>query len=364
MTDTLKLRMGELDLGDLAILDAGDIEGLADNPISHPLNVDNRGAAPRLLYRDLRGLNRENGRDSNSAVYELNLGAILAATAVVFTTPLIAYPTTVSMLLLLSNETQAGKVDENLRLVLIDPARDGNVERAALAGNEQYEAVHHAADNEALALVPVNETAVDFNALIRHAMQHQAVLDVGLPVPEQELSNLHLKLLDDMAFDKDGVFYFRDAMTGEADFLFDRQDEFDEVQIELNLQGGEFYMLDEGEELVDLPNREVLSTFEVGSSLTINSRDVDLEGTFSRLVILADGSADKALLSVEIQVGQQVVMEEVFQITLKPILPELSEETDTPVALDTGSGLPEDELLEDVGDIDGAGFSDPAIEIL
>ena len=47
MTDTLKLRMGELDLGDLAILDAGDIEGLADNPISHPLNVDNRGAAPR-----------------------------------------------------------------------------------------------------------------------------------------------------------------------------------------------------------------------------------------------------------------------------------------------------------------------------
>ena len=251
-----------------------------------------------------------------------------------------------------------------MRLVLIDPARDGNVERAALAGNEQYEAVHHAADNEALALVPVDETAVDFNALIRHAMQHQAVLDVGLPVPEQELSNLHLKLLDGMAFDQDGVFYFRDAMIGEADFLFDRQDEFDEVQIELNLQGGEFYMLDEGEELVDLPNREVLSTFEVGSSLTINSRDVDLEGTFSRLVILADGSADKALLSVEIQVGQQVVVEEVFQITLKPILPELSEETDTPVALDTGSGLPEDELLEDVGDIDGAGFSDPAIEIL
>ena len=32
--------------------------------------------------------------------------------------------------------------------------------------------------------------------------------------------------------------------------------------------------------------------------------------------------------------------------------------------LDTGSGLPEDEYLEDVGDIDGAGFSDPAIEIL
>ena len=249
-------------------------------------------------------------------------------------------------------------------MLTIEGLRHGNVERAALAGNEQYEAVHHAADNEALALVPVDETAVDFNALIRHAMQHQAVLDVGLPVPEQELSNLHLKLLDDMAFDKDGVFYFRDAMTGEADFLFDRQDEFDEVQIELNLQGGEFYMLDEGEELVGLPNREVLSTFEVGSSLTINSRDVDLEGTFSRLVILADGSADKALLSVEIQVGQQVVVEEVFQITLKPILPELSEETDTPVAMDTGSGLPEDELLEEVGEIDGNEFSDPAIEIL
>lgn len=155
MTDTLKLRMGELDLGDLAILDAGDIEGLADNPINHPLNVDNRGAAPRLLYRDLRGLNRENGPDSNGAVYELNLGAILA-----------------------------------------------------------------------------------------------------------------------------------------------------------------------------------------------------------------DGSADKALLSVEIQVGEQVIVEDVFQITLKPILSESSEETETLVDLDTGSGLPEDEFLEDVGDIDGAGFSDPAIEIL
>lgn len=338
MTDTVEVRLGGVELGDLPVLDKDEIEDANGNPLSHPLALASRGDELRLFYRDFRALNRDN------SAYEISLGSVIAASAVIFSVPLVAAPSTVSILLLLSQEGQAAQVDDDVKLVLIEPARDGDVDLAQFADAAKQAALANAASVKAVEMTPVHYEAVDANALIRLALQHQALTDVTLPVPEQEVQDLVLKLPDNLTFKEDGILYFRDIMNGEADFLFSGQQEFEDISLSLVLTNAVFYMLEEGEDietqfdewhsdpdaLADLPSELPLTPATTG----------DLENVLSRLVIFSEDPLKEVTLRIDVFIGPRLVLEE--ELTIHSPVEEAEK-----APIDDELGLPDEEFYAD-----------------
>lgn len=316
MTDSLTINLGGVELGEVDMIDEVALPDLSSNELSSPLILTNQKAAPSLRYRHL-----SNGQRDNFSAYEINLGVVIAASTVVFSMPLIAASATVSMLLLLNGESKAAEAPdtENLNLILVEPARDGNIEMASLANNIQHTSLLEASQTQSPYLVPVDGDAADIGALIRNAMQKQAVIDVNLPLPEEVLNQFALKFPENLAFDEDGVLYIRDTLTGDEDVLLVNESEYSGLLFNMSVTGGLFYLLEDDDELVpsfiykDVDDSEIN---EQETSTFIEFYQDDVETILSRLVVIADDDVASVEVSVTVEFKGQILFEDVMSIAV------------------------------------------------
>lgn len=340
MTTDMKLKLGSLDLGVLPILDASALPDLATNGLHNFLVLARQKGEFDLRYRHISTV--ESNANSN---YELSLGAIIAASAVVFSTPLAAAPSQVATLLLVRPPNRAENGTEQLQAVLVNPSRDGNIDTARLADGAQQDALPNAVADDAVELVPVQAETANMAALIRHALLSEANIDVRLPVAEEELPTIELKLPKNLTFDEDGVFYFRDILDGGHDVLLIDENEFTDLQFEISIFGGVFYQLEDDEEFI----ASYLTDGETGADDDTTTKIAfhlsDIEASMSSLAVIANPNAENVRIEVTVYLQDQLIFEETVIFDVKP---PVTHELD---AIDVNQGLPDDDL--DVFDKDG-----------
>lgn len=207
---TLKFDIGELSLGEVSLIDLSSLPDAEGPTVRNPLALNNNGTHPVLRYRQFQAA----PRDGDLATFNIDLGVVAAASSIVFSSALVSTPAIMTVLLLLSQESEAGSGQENEpSAILIEPARDGNTQNGRIADQALYEAL--LATKSAAKVKPVATDVADMMALIETSLKQNATIEIAIPVPESELTDIEMKLPRNIQFDEDGVFYFRDVLSGE-----------------------------------------------------------------------------------------------------------------------------------------------------
>lgn len=280
MTNTLNIGLNGLNLGPVALLNLADLPQVAQSPFHNSLQLHHQDAKLHLRHR---ASPQKLQRDQS---FEVELGVVLAASAIVFASPLATVPKELTLLLLLQK------------------------------------------------VAAVTDDQVNIMDLVRAALLTGAYDEIDIPLNAEALLDIEFELPLELNFDADGLFYFRDVMNGEADFLFSHQSDFRAASVEISVTDGELFLLEGDEQFLDVSD----GVIEGGFSSTTISLD-GAERFFSRLVVQLDDKAEKADLGIEITVGSQVIVATNIAIHKTDI----EDEPDQPI--DDLSGLPEDEVI-------------------
>lgn len=334
MTNDVKIKLGSLDLGTLKVLDASALPDLATNGLHNFLALVRAKGELELRYRHMSPVER--GPNSNSS-YELNLGTVLAASAVVFSTPLAAAPSQVAAMLLVRAPSRSENASEQLQIILVHPSRDGNIDTARLADDVQQDALRDAIAEDAVKLASVEAETANMAALIRQALLGEANIDIRLPIDEEDLPAIELKLPENLAFDEEGVFYFRDVLDGGHDVLLTDESEFTDLQFEISVVGGVFYQLEDDEEFIAsyLSDGETVTDDETKTKIAFHLKDI--EASLSRLVVIADQNSENVRVDITVFNQEQLILENSVTIELAPPKEEALG------YIDLNEGLPEDD---------------------
>lgn len=226
--------------------------------------------------------------------------------------------------------------------MIVEPARNGD-EYAAHSVDEVKVAAVKKAVREGpgleLAVLPENPPT-DLAELVKYLFTSQFLMDLDLPVQMVGDGPLTPTLPDSLLADADGRFYLRDVLNGEADFLFEGQDAFGDLHIQIKAEGGYFILLEEGEELIN--HRLVEENVEQTS---ISSRQIgDIEHFLSRLVVQLDGE-ERAEITISTYSQDDLLFEQIINIARLEDFDEILEEQgDILLAADSAlqtDGVPE-----------------------
>lgn len=333
---TLKFDIGELSLGEVSLIDLSSLPDAEGPTVRNPLALNNNGTHPVLRYRQFQAA----PRDGDLATFNIDLGVVAAASSIVFSSALVSTPAIMTVLLLLSQESEAGSGQENEpSAILIEPARDGNTQNGRIADQALYEAL--LATKSAAKVKPVATDVADMMALIETSLKQNATIEIAIPVPESELTDIEMKLPRNIQFDEDGVFYFRDVLSGEQNLLVNREEDFADLQFVLTiLSGGVFYRLADDEEYAPEDALDFGSvdgaddTFRV---LRVSAENAESE--LSRGLIIAAGHAEEVQLEFNVYAAGQLVFIEILVGDLSGVA-EHAQNTD----IDTSAGLPDEDI--------------------
>lgn len=292
MTYGLKMSMNGLDLGTVQLVDVTQFVDKGSSPLANPLSYVLHGETAVLRYR-----NPSYQPEPALNGYELSLGMIIAAAAIVYTSPLSELPPSLAMVLLIRDPSRADDADEGLRVIIIEPGRTGEADVAHVAEPEKIMAIKKAMREEFEMDVSVLPEHVpsDLTKLAEHLIADRVLLDLELPVDISANEPINLNLLDSFHGEGDGRFYFRDILSGEADFFFTGQDDYDDLELLVETENGYLTLLSADEQLVN-PRSEA----EAPQVQSMSSDDVgDIEHFLARLVLNLDGNKEiDVLLSV------------------------------------------------------------------
>lgn len=327
MTNTLNIGLNGLNLGPVALLNLADLPQVAQSPFHNSLQLHHQDAKLHLRHR---ASPQKLQRDQS---FEVELGVVLAASAIVFASPLATVPKELTLLLLQKAVADQDEMAEP-ELVLIAPSRDGNSDLARPVDAVQQKLLLDAVQQQDIKVAAVTDDQVNIMDLVRAALLTGAYDEIDIPLNAEALLDIEFELPLELNFDADGLFYFRDVMNGEADFLFSHQSDFRAASVEISVTDGEFFLLEGDEQFLDVSDGVIEGGF---SSATISLDGA--ERFFSRLVVQLDDKAEKADLGIEITVGSQVIVATNIAIHKTDI----EDEPDQPI--DDLSGLPEDEEI-------------------
>lgn len=337
MPHGLKMTLGGLELGLVQLIDLDGFADKGDNPMINPLTYAAKGAPPILRYR-----NPNYVPEGSQSAYEISLGMVIAATVIVYSSAHVQTPASVAMALLMRDPSRADEADEGLRALIVEPARNGD-EYAAHSVDEVKVAAVKKAVREGpgleLAVLPENPPT-DLAELVKYLFTSQFLMDLDLPVQMVGDGPLTPTLPDSLLADADGRFYLRDVLNGEADFLFEGQDAFGDLHIQIKAEGGYFILLEEGEELIN--HRLVEENVEQTS---ISSRSTgDIEHFLSRLVVQLDGE-ERAEITISTYSQDDLLFEQIINIARLEDFDEILEEEDD-ILLAADSALQTEALPE------------------
>ncbi len=330
MTNTLNIGLNGLNLGPVALLNLADLPQLAQSPFHNSLQLHHQDKKLHLRHRPAP---QKQQRDQN---YETELGVVLAASAIVFVGPLVTTPKEMTLLLLVQKAMNGPDDVPAPELVLIAPSRDGDAGLARPVDVAQQKLLLDAMQDQQVEFTPVADEHADSIDLVRLSLLTGAYQEVDLPLNGQALLDIEFELPLELSFDADGLFYFRDVMNGEADFLFSHQSDFRAATVEVSIIDGELFLLEDDEEYLDASDGLMHGGF---TSFTIDLAGA--EGFFSRLVVQLNEEADKANLGIEVLVGAQVI------VSSNIIIHEADSDVEDNPIIDDASGLPEEDDMQD-----------------
>lgn len=250
-------------------------------------------------------------------VYELNLGVILAATAIVFSRPLGEQTNySVGMLVLVQDETRHYAPDEGLRAALIEPARNGDDKTAKIAHAELLAALRqHASEAGALEMMVVtptdSDTDLDVSALVLQLLRTANIEDIALTI-DGDMPIVELKLPHDAEFNSNGVLYVRDLLSGENNVLFDGQEAFADLYVVLRAENSGLYLLDDEDYDVDpddISQDNLQDTISSRDHTESTYNQSELEGFISRVVLVSGSDDVVSVLQVLVYAASKVVGE-------------------------------------------------------
>ena len=341
MTDTLNIGLKGLNLGPVALLNLADLPHVAQSPFHNSLQLHHQDAKLHLHHR---AAPQKLQRDQN---YETELGVVLAASAIVFVGPLASAPKEMTLLLLVQKALNGVDEVPEPELVLIAPSRDGNSDMARPVDAAQQKVLLDAVQDQQIEFAPVADDQTNSIDLVRTSLLTGAHQEVDLPLNGQALLDIEFELPLELSFDADGLFYFRDVMNGEADFLFSHQSDLRATTVEFSITDGEMFLLDDDEEFL-----EAFDGLREGGFTDFTIDLAGAEGFFSRLVVQLNEEAEKASLGIEVFFGAQVIVATNIAIHKSP------EDDADNLIIDETSGLPDDDALPDMAPIDSGLFSD------
>jgi hypothetical protein len=333
MTDTLNISLNGLYLGPVALVNLALAPQVETSPFHNSLQLHQQDAKLHLRHRLPP---QKFHRDQN---FEVELGVVLAASAIVFASPLATVPKEVTLLLLVQSAAAEQEEMAEPELILVAPSRDGNADLARPVDAAQQKALHDAVEQQEIKFIPIDEAHADMIDLVRSALLSGAHDEIDMPLDAEALLGVEFELPLELNFDADGLFYFRDVMNGEADFLFSQQSDFRAASVEISITDGALYLLDEDEEYLDAAD----GALEGGFSNVVIDLD-KAEGFFSRLVVQLDNQAGEANLGIEIFVGAQVLVSADIVIQKADLMPDIDG------VIDDQGGLPENEILSEEQD--------------
>ena len=331
MTDTLNISLNGLHLGPVALINLAALPQVEASPFHNSLHLYQRDAN---LYLRHRAPPQKTPRDQN---FEAELGVILAASAIVFASPLVTVPKEMALPLLVQKPIDDIDEAPEPELVLIAPSRDGNSDLARPVDAAQQKVLLNAVQQQEIKFVPVDTEQNDIYDLVRTALLTGAHEEVDVPLGEQVLLGFESKLPLDLHFDADGLFYFRDVMNGEADFLFSQQSSFRAASIEISVTNGELFLLDEDQEYFDASGGLIEGGF---SSATVEIEKA--ESFFSRLVVQLREEAEKVDIGIEITTASQEII-----VATNIVIHAVDIDTEPAPIIDDRVGLPDDEILSE-----------------
>lgn len=359
MKKALSIDLSGMDLGTVPLIDFAGLpipaseRNIADQQLRNPLSLVNNGNGPVLRYRYIQsGL-----REGDLSAYNIDLGVIAAASSVIFLSPLVGTPPTMTLLMLLQNQEQAEEEGEGVSAILVEPARDGSLHNARIADEAQQEAL---LTGKAKANVkPTEQLASSLPELINRALEEDAVMEITVAVPRQALVDIEMKLPEAVTFDDDGAFYFRDVLDGEGNLLLNDEESFANLHFMMKIiSGGYFYRLEDDEETVPeyLFDPETADEDEFFTEFNVLAEKAEAE--LSRLVVIVSGDEmQELLIEFEVYSGDQFI----FSDTI--VRESVATFADTEL-IDTTSGLPEHDFARDSGVSEDDDFDNYPLEIL
>ena len=285
MTYGLKMSMNGLQLGTVRLLDLDQFADKGNNPLANPLQYSVQGATPVLRYR-----NPSYQLESVQGGYELALGAVIAAAAIIYSSHLLSTPTSLAIVMLVRDVSRADGADEGLRVIVVEPGRTGDSDVAHPVDEPKMAAVKKAVRESTELEVSVlpDDAPADIAQLVKFLVTKDMAIDVDVPLQTTSHEALVLNLPDSVTADADGRFYFRDALTGEADFLFEGQNAHPDLNLLVEADGGHLTLLGEDEKLVNLRHDA-----QESPTASLSSKDVgDIEHFLTRLVLNLDGGKE------------------------------------------------------------------------
>ena len=359
MKKTLTLELNGMDIGTVPLSDMADlpIPALEGNPtdqqLRNPLSLVNNGNGLVLRYR-----HTQNGiRESDLSAYNIDLGVVAAASSVIFVSPLVDAPPTMTLLMLLQNQQQADQEGEGVSAILVEPARDGNLHNARIADEALQEAL--LAGKAKANVKPTDQQATSMPELINRALQEDAVLEITVAAPQRALANIEMKLPEALSFDDDGAFYFRDVLDGQDNLLLNDEEAFVNLRFMMKIvSGGYFYRLEDDEETVPdyLYDPETADEDEFFTEFNVLAENAEAE--LSRLVVIvSDDESQELLIEFEVYSGDQFI----FSDTI--VRKSVATLADTQ-PIDTTGGLPEHDFMSDGGVAEDDDFEKYSLDIL
>jgi hypothetical protein len=302
MTDVVNLNLGGLALGPVSLLDMSGFSANGDNPSSSPLVLSHGGDGKQvfLRYRNPTYANNENGL----AAYEISLGAVLAATAIVYSSSTASAGSGMAVLLLLQETASAQQADEGLRALIIEPLSDGDTSYVHVLEDDQVEALLALQSEFTTTVLPADAPA-DLASLVSYLQSQQAPIDISAQQLPDAAEDVQIELPDTVTFDADGVFYFRDILVGEADFLSAGMADAEDLSVAVHAEDATLFLLLDDEDYFNLAyyDETDLETSYASGPLS------DVEGFLARLVVLASGTG-AASLRIEFYLGDELIAAE------------------------------------------------------
>lgn len=248
MSYNLKMSIDGLGLGAVQLI---DLTGFADgenNPLVNPLRYTMQSGGPVLRYRNPAYLT-----EGGTGGYDINLGMVIAASAIIYSTPLTTALPSIALAVLLRDASRAAETDEGLRVVIIDAAGTGEADDARPVDEAVLDAIKEMAGNMGGLEVTVlpEDAPADLAALSHYLMQNEYFWDVNVP-PQADMTRLFsLDLPDNVITDAQGRIYFRDLLSDGNLSTPDWLQNYEKLSLVLQTDGGYFILLKDGEETAD-----------------------------------------------------------------------------------------------------------------
>ena len=332
MNKTLKMSLGGLAIGDVDVLAGDNVPEDLERDVENPLSVKTVNGKLMLRYRS----NQQAMRRDAKELPEIDLGAIVAAAAIIFTPPIATTAPSLSLILLLNDEAARPAANEALQIALVDPARDGRDDAAHLADAQKQNVLLNVGQESVFDVQPVADFAVDLRGLVDALLKSGTEYDLNLPLRFDELDDIELKISDNLSLAEDGLIYFRDVLNGEHDLVISQQDAFNNLRFVVTLTGGSFYLLEDDEEFAAPSLVDTLQADSAEQTNVLRIEEAEFEAVLSRAVIIPEFGAEIVYVDLEVFSLDTLILHGRLEVDMD-VFDDYASET-----VDTNAGLPDD----------------------